>query len=121
MKKPVCYHFHLNINIHHFLNVSNFQQRNFPPFSSRISRINRRSDLYNRGIFLCFGSSPISYSYFQNSEPNLFDILVKTLNIQFSNRGIFLRSVIQQFPFARIMSPFSYDENEELCLLSFPS
>ena len=33
MKNPVCYHFHLNINIHHSLNASNFQQRNFPLFS----------------------------------------------------------------------------------------
>ena len=88
----------------------------------RISTINRKSDLYNRGIFHfpLLNSSPISYSYFQNYEPNLFDILVKNLKyIQFSNRGIFLRSVIQQFPFARIKSPFSYDEMKNLVYYHF--
>ena len=33
MKNPACYQFQLNINIHHNLNVSNFQQRNFSAFS----------------------------------------------------------------------------------------
>ena len=94
MKNPVCYHFHININNHHNLNVSNFQQRNFPLFSSwTISYSdfqNSESNLFNIQViteilpifqqrnFPLFGSSIISYSDLQSSEPNLFDILVIT-------------------------------------------